>query len=310
MSKVIVCFLGTGAQASGLVQKCLDDPEFTPRIVTRDPESAKAKELAAKGAQVVKADLMEDPIPPAVFATSKEGERIYGVFVVTDFWNSCGLSGEKEIAQGKRIAESIIENAPSDVHIIFSTLPDTRQALGAVGCKPVEGDFTVPHLDSKAIIDGFFPAEQTTFLETAFYYQNFDNFGMCSNGVVTLPVKKVLAMIDVADIGKAAYNIFKDPSLKGKRIAIAGDQLTGEEICTIMSDATGKEFKFNRVDYEAFKGFGFPGAEELGNMFWFWDVSGNYGDPTKTRETVCPDAATFREFCEQNKERVAKMAAS
>jgi pyrroline-5-carboxylate reductase len=48
MSKIIVIFLGTGSQASGLVQKCLDDPEFTPRIVTSNPDSEKAKDLVAK----------------------------------------------------------------------------------------------------------------------------------------------------------------------------------------------------------------------------------------------------------------------
>lgn len=256
-----------------------------------------------KGAQAVNADLM-DAIPPDVFAT-KEGELIYGVFVVTDFWNSCGLSAEKEIAQGKRIAESI----PAGVeHIIFSTLPDTRKVLTPLGIQPVEADYTVPHLDSKSIIDGFFPTEKTTFLDTAFYFQNFDNFGMCSKGVLTLPVQKILAGIDVTDIGRSAYNIFKDPSFKGQRVQVAGDRLTGEEYCKIMSEVTGKDFNYNCVDYEAYKGFGFPGAAELGNMFHYWDVSDNYGDPIKTKETVCPDLITFREYCERNKDRIAKMA--
>jgi hypothetical protein len=308
MSKIIVCFLGTGAQSSGLVQKCLEDPEFTPRIVTRDPDSEKVKALVEKGAQAVKADLsLDEPIPSEVYATKDEGESIYGVFVVTDFWQGCGMSAEKEIAQGKRIAESIPESVE---HIVFSTLPDTRSALGAVGVKPLEGDYIVPHFDGKSIIDGFFPASKTTHLETAFYYQNLDNFGMVTNGVFTCPIKKVLVAIDCADIGKAAYHIFKDPSLKGKRVSIAGDKLTGEEYCKIMSEVTGKEFKYNCPEYEAYKGYGFPGAEELGNMFWYWDASDNYGDPAKTREALCPEAISFREYCEQNKERIAKMAAA
>jgi hypothetical protein len=332
MSKIIVCFLGTGAQSSGLVQKCLDDPEFTPRIVTRDPSSDKVKALIEKvrtyekqmevcflkdsvhfltkfltsqGAQAVAADLMQD-IPAEVYAT-KEGETIYGVFAVTDFWNSCGMNAEKEIAQGKRIADSI----PASVeHVVFSTLADTRQTLGPLGVKPIEGDFIVPHLDSKSVIDGFFPADKTTLLETAFYYQNLDNFGMCSNGVLTLPVKTTLAAIDADDIGKSAYSIFKDPSLKGKRIQIAGEKITGDEYCKIMSEVTGKEFKYNCPEYEVYKSFGFPGAGELGNMFWYWDVSGNCGDPAATKESVCPELRSFREYCEQNKERIAKMAAN
>jgi hypothetical protein len=262
-----------------------------------------------QGAQAVKADLNE-PIPADVFAT-KEGETIYGVFVVTDFWNSCGLKAENEIAQGKRIADSIPENCE---HIVFSTLADSRPELAPFNVEPIEADYTVPHFDSKAIIDAFFPADKTTFLATSFYFENLDNFGMCSNGVLTLPSKKALPTIASIDIGKSAYGVFKDPSLKGKRIVIAGEKMTGDECCKIMSEVTGKEFKYNQVDYEAYKGFGFPGAEELGNMFWFWDVSEEYNgpdcDPAKTKSSVCPELLSFRDYCEQNKERIAKMAAA
>ena len=246
-----------------------------------------------------------EPIPAEVYAT-KEGETIYGVFAVTDFWGSCGMNAEKEIAQGKRIADSIPDSVE---HIVFSTLADTRSVLTPLGAKPLEADYTVPHLDSKSVIDGFFPAEKTTLMETSFYYQNLDNFGMCSNGVFTLPTKNKLATIDGTDIGRSAYGAFKDPSYKGKRIAVAGDKLTGDEYCKIMTEVTGKEFKYNLVDYEVYKGFGFPGAEELGNMFWYWDVAGNPADPAETKATVCPGAISFRQYCEQNKERIAKMAA-
>jgi hypothetical protein len=154
------------------------------------------------------------------------------------------MSAEKEIAQGKRIAESIPDSVE---HIVYSTLPDTRKALGEAGVKPIEGDYTVPHFDAKASIEAFMPADKTTMLETAFYYQNLDMYYMCMQGVLTLPVKKYVVAIDYTDIGKSAYNIFKDPSLKGKHVQIAGDKLTGEEFCQIMSEVTGKEFKFNFV---------------------------------------------------------------
>jgi hypothetical protein len=246
------------------------------------------------------------PLPDDVFAT-KEGETIYGAFVVTDFWGSCGMKAEKEIEQGRRIAEHI----PSSVeHIIFSTLPDTRPYLGPLGVKPVEADYIVPHFEGKSIVEGFFPADKTTFLDTSFYYENFDGFGMCTNGVLTLPTKNALPAIASEDIGKAAYNIFKDPSLKGKRVSVTGELLSGDEYCKIMSEVTGKEFKYNLVDYEVYKGFGFHGAEELGNMFWFWDASAKHGDPVTTKESVLPELLSFREFCEQNKERIAKMAAA
>ena len=218
------------------------------------------------------------------------------------------MSAEKEIAQGKNIADHI---PGSCKHVVFSTLPDTRPVMTQL-VKPLEGDFTVPHLDSKAMMEAFFPADKTTFLETSFYFQNLDNFQMCSNSVLTLPipVKTNLAGIDSDNIGHAAYHIFKDPSYKGKRLMVVGDTLTGDEYCQIMSEVTGKKFKFNSVDPDVYSGFGFPGAKELSHMFRFFDVA-NYGEgvPAKTKATVCPELRSFRDYCEQNKERIAKMAA-
>ena len=36
-----------------------------------------------------------------------------------------------------------------------------------------------------------------------------------------------------------------------------------------MSKAVGKEIKYNAVPPEVYRGFGFPGAEDMGNMFQF-----------------------------------------
>jgi len=37
-----------------------------------------------------------------------------------------------------------------------------------------------------------------------------------------------------------------------------------------MSKALGKEVGYNMVTPEAFRGFGFPGADDLGNMFQYY----------------------------------------
>ena len=49
----------TGAQGGGLVRAIISDKkgEFAARALTRDVNSAKAKELAALGAEVVAADV-------------------------------------------------------------------------------------------------------------------------------------------------------------------------------------------------------------------------------------------------------------
>ena len=57
--KIIAVVGATGVQGGGLADAILSDPNsgFAARAITRDPGKDKAKALAAKGAEVVKADL-------------------------------------------------------------------------------------------------------------------------------------------------------------------------------------------------------------------------------------------------------------
>ncbi|KAG9020905.1 NmrA-like domain-containing protein 1, partial [Serendipita sp. 407] len=83
MSKpIIVVFAATGKSGAGMVEAILKDGTFQARAITRNPESSSAKALAAKGVEVVKADLSD----PSTLAPAMEGA--YGVFGVTDFWQA------------------------------------------------------------------------------------------------------------------------------------------------------------------------------------------------------------------------------
>ena len=73
------------------------------------------------------------------------------------------------------------------------------------------------------------------------------------------------------DIGRSAYGIFKaGTSLVGKYVGISGEHLSGEEMAAAFSTAVGEDVHFNDVDPAVYRGFGFPGAEDLGNMFQFY----------------------------------------
>jgi uncharacterized protein YbjT (DUF2867 family) len=57
--KIIAVVGSTGSQGGGLVNAILAEGggEFAARAITRDPNKDKAKALAAKGAEVVQADI-------------------------------------------------------------------------------------------------------------------------------------------------------------------------------------------------------------------------------------------------------------
>ena len=166
-------------------------------------------------------------------------------------------------------------------HVIWSTLEDTRQwvPLSDNRMPTLMGKYKVPHFDAKGEADHVFTdlGVPATFLLTSFYWDNFIYFGMGPKKgpdgklAITLPMgDKKLPGIAAEDIGKCAYGIFKrGREFIGKTVGIAGEHLTGAQMAAALTKALGQEVRYNDVPPEVYRGFGFPGAEDLGNMFQF-----------------------------------------
>ena len=109
----------------------------------------------------------------------------------------------------------------------------------------------MPHFDGKGEANQVFTdmGVPTTFLLTAFYWDNFIHFGMgpkrSPDGTlaITLPMgEKKLPGIAAEDIGKGAYGIFqRGHELIGKTIGLAGEHLTGTEMAAALTQALGEE---------------------------------------------------------------------
>ena len=56
----------------------------------------------------------------------------------------------------------------------------------------------------------------------------------------------------------------------GKTIGIAGDEPTCQQMAETLTKALGQEVVDNEVTPEVYRSFGFPGADDLGNMFQFY----------------------------------------
>jgi uncharacterized protein YbjT (DUF2867 family) len=271
--KIIAALGATGAQGGGLVRAILADPSggFAARAITRNAGSDKARELAKLGAEVVEADVDNAESVKKAFAGS------YGAYCVTFFWEH--FSPEKEIAQARGMAEAAKDAGLK--HVIWSTFEDTRKwvPLNDDRMPTLMEKYKVPHFDAKAEANHYFTdlGVPTTFLLTSFYWDNFIYFGSGPkkgpDGVlaITMPMGEgKLPGIAAADIGRAAYGIFKKgPTLAGQTIGVAGEHLTGAEMAAALGRALGQEIRYNDVPPDVYRGFGFPGAEDLGNMFQF-----------------------------------------
>ncbi len=309
--KVIAVVGATGAQGGGLVRAILADRNgpFRVRGLTRHPDSDKGKALAAEGAEVVAADLDDQRSLERAFAGA------YGAFGLTNFWEH--FSPEREFVQAGNIARAA--KAAGLQHVIWSTLEDTRKwvPLSDDRMPTLLGKYKVPHFDAKGEADDLFRQEgvPTTFLLTSFFWENLISFGAGPqrgpDGQLALvfPLDdKKLPAIAVEDIGRTAYAIFKrGKEFIGKTVAIAGEHLSGAEMAAALSRALGKEIRYNNVPPEVYRSFGFPGADDLGNMFQFKRDFNDYfrgvRDVEFTRR-LNPELQSFEQWLAQHKEQI------
>lgn len=310
-NKKIIAIIGaTGAQGGGLVNAILNDKngEFAARAITRNVNSEKAKNFTEKGVEVVHADLDN-------FESLKKAFKgAYGAFCVTNFWEH--FSPEKEKSQAKNLAEAAKEMGVS--HVIWSTLEDTRNwiPISDKSMPTLMNNYKVPHFDAKGESNKFFNevGVPTTFMIASFYWENFIHFGMGPTKgqdgklAITFPIgDKKLAGISADDIGKCAYGIFKGgDKYIGKTIGIAGDHLTGNEMAEKFSKLLNKEVNYNSVPPEVYRSFGFPGAEDLGNMFQFHrDFQKDHlevRDLDRTK-SINPELKNFNQWLNENKSK-------
>lgn len=310
--KIIAVMGATGAQGGGLVRAILADPNggFAARAVTRKPDSEAARALAAAGAEVVAADTDDAASLDRAFAGA------YGAFCVTNFWEVLDVAREQK--QARAMAQATKRAGLK--HVVWSTLEDTRKdvPLSDDRLPTLYGQFKVPHFDSKGEMDAVFAAEgaPTSFLRVAFYWENFIHFGMGpragADGSLTLAMPlggAKLPGIGTADIGKCAYGVFRrGPSTAGQYFGIAGDSLSGPDMAAAMGRAMGRTIAFQDVPFDVFRGLGFPGAEDLGNMFQHHQIMGETfqraRDPQVAR-ALDPGVQTFEQWLAANASRIA-----
>ena len=269
--KVIAVVGATGAQGGGLVRAILADPAggFAVRAITRKPDSDKGKALAAAGAQVVAgdADIPASLVP--AFAGA------HGAYIVTNFWEH--LSAERELAQATAMARATRQ--ASVAHVVWSTLEDTRKwiPLADPRVPTLNGKYKVEHFDAKGEADAVFAAAAapTSYLVTSFYWDNFIHFGMGPRrggdgklGIAWAAGGAPLPGIAVADIGACAYGVFrKGPGVAGQRFGICGEVLSGPQMAAGMAKHLGEPVSFTDIPFEVYRNLGFPGAEDMSNMF-------------------------------------------
>lgn len=270
--RVIAVVGATGAQGGGLIRAIANRREsgFRARALTRDPSTEAARALAnLPNVEVVAADLDDPASIEAAFAGA------YGAFCVTFFW--ADMSVDTELRQAESMAQAA--RATGVQHVVWSTLEDTRRWVNDDRMPTLQGQYKVPHFDGKEVADQAFRDADvpTTFLRTTGFWENLIYFGLGpqrgADGVLTLAYPMGDSRwpgIASEDIGKIALGIFeRGPEYIGKTVSVAGECPTCSEMAEKLAMALGEEVRYVDVDPGVYRGFGFPAADEIGNMFQF-----------------------------------------
>jgi len=263
----------------------------------------------AKGVEVIAADLDDEASLTESFAGA------HGVFGVTNYPEI--LSVEREQQQATNIASAA--KAANAAHVIWSTLDDTTQWLAVSDSRmpTLLGKYKCPHSDSKGQIDHVYSDLDlpVTFLLTCFYWDNFYKYGWGPKPgregafSLTFPIGKAkMPGIAIEDIGKCAYGIFKKRAeFIGKRVGVAGEHLSGFEMAEKCSTALGITCTFNAISPATYRNLGFPGADDLGNMFQIFDEFEQQYRASRSvaaSRALAPSLMNFDQWLAKNKGKI------
>lgn len=168
MTKIITVIGATGIQGGSVIRALLDNPKYSLRAVTRSTKSDAAKALAARGVEVVEADINNIESLRAAFAGS------HAIFAATNFFEALPTLGiEKSMEIETRLGSNLADAAAATEsleHYVWSTLPNSRKNTG--------GKVVVPYYESKNRVDDHIKTKhpellrKTTFLWLGWYAGN------------------------------------------------------------------------------------------------------------------------------------------
>lgn len=229
MSDRVILISGATGQQGGATARALAGKGFTLRAMTRKPDSDAAKALAAEGAQVVQAELNDEPSLRAAL------KGAWGAYAVQNTWTA-GVEGEE--AQGHRFAK--IAREAGVQHYVYASVASADRQTG------------IPHFENKWRVEGTvrslgFPSY--TIIRPVFFMSNLPSPWFLNGDklVSALDPATVLQMIDVADVGQYGALAFTDPRFKNLELDIAGDQKTMPETAAILAKALGKPIEYTRI---------------------------------------------------------------
>lgn len=284
-NKLVTVIGATGAQGGSVVDFLLKSPnKYSIRAVTRNSESTRARELAARGVELVQANVDEIPSLIQAFKGS------YAIFAITNFVEhfvkagadqaAADVASRAESLQGENIVTAAETVQDTLQHFLWSTLPDAKRVT--------QGRIHVPHYQSKTAIEDLIRSKpallaKTTFVRCGLYATNFNSPflkpGLFPPAKVYLQMQAVPAETLIACIGDPRANlgafviaILDRPSTtrQGATVYAYTETLTIAQLLQTWAKAHNVKAQYlqlQREDYLAMFPYGAV-AMDYGMQFW------------------------------------------
>ncbi len=265
----------TGKQGGAVAHRLLARGHKV-RALTRNPDKPPAQALAAKGAEVVRADL-EDRV-----SLDRALADAVGLFSVQDFLEA-GV--EAELRQGLNLTEAAA--ASGIEHILYS------------GASTMDRNTGVPHLESKWRVETRVRALDIpwTIFRPAAFMDNWewDRQTILETGVVRYPIRPdtLYRQVAVVDIAAMVVTAFEHPDIwAGQIMPLAGDVSSMAEITATLSHVTGQTLRYEQMSWAQCVA---EQGEELMQMYRYFDTFGMDGAPAYMHR-FNPDAMSFETY--------------
>ena len=273
--------MGATGQQGGAVADQLLQRGHKVRALVRNASSGKAQQLATKGAELV-TGTMEDSA-----SVRQTVDGVDSVFLVTTPFEA-GM--EAEVRQGINVADAA---KAAGVPVVFTSVAWAWARTG------------IPHFESKWEVEQHMKNTGVRhsvigpvyFMENTYAPWAIDTLRQGTVAIALEPQTRQF-MIAIPNIADFAVLALEHPErLEGRRIDIAGDVLTGEEVTRTLAEVTGREMRYFSVPKQVVRE---NMSDDLAVMFEYYDREQPTVDLDALRSEF-PEVRllTFRQWAEQ-----------
>lgn len=244
-----ILIIGATGKQGGATARALLASQKPIRVLVRDPDADKARQLAADGAELVSGDL--DNMASLVAAAS----GVTSVFSIP-YPDLANLDGDAEFTRAQNlISAAKVAGVSQFVHSSVAGAGDFShpgwQEEGRWGRHYWESKWAIEELVRGAGFASWTVLKPATFMENLLE-QSFLFGDWRQSGFVTAYAAETrIPWIAVADIGTAAAAAIGDPArFNGQSIELAGELLTMTESAAILSEVLGRPVGAPVLSYE------------------------------------------------------------